>query len=158
MLSLYNPFDFLCFPYVSHNYMKPSHGSNGKCFELKENGLTWAWVWPAGSDAKGWISIRDLVFDIGSPGRKDIFIKWRKRLKHVDSYDPWLEIDATTFQHNVREVARLAGGRPVMAVIKNNAYGLGDEIVGPILDSCRRPIFELPIHRYRIHQIVCRCA
>ena len=24
-----------------------------------------------------------------------------------------------------------------MAVIKNNAYGLGDEIVGPILDSCQ---------------------
>ena len=24
-----------------------------------------------------------------------------------------------------------------MAVIKNNGYGLGDEIVGPILDSCQ---------------------
>ena len=54
-------------------------------------------------------------------------------MKHVDSYDPWLELDAATFQHNVREVARLAGGRPVMAVIKNNAYGLGDEVVGPAI-------------------------
>ena len=27
--------------------------------------------------------------------------------------------------HNVSEVARLAGGRPILAVIKNNAYGLG---------------------------------
>lgn len=57
-------------------------------------------------------------------------------MKPVDSYDPWLEIDAGAFQHNVREVARLAGGRPLMAVVKNNAYGLGDEIVGPILDRC----------------------
>ena len=58
-------------------------------------------------------------------------------MEHVDSYDPWLEIDAAAFQHNVREVARLSGGRPLMAVIKNNAYGLGDEVVGPILDSCQ---------------------
>ncbi|MGH9334944.1 MAG: alanine racemase, partial [Vicinamibacteria bacterium] len=25
---------------------------------------------------------------------------------------------------------------PILAVVKNNAYGLGDEIVGPLLDSC----------------------
>jgi alanine racemase len=58
-------------------------------------------------------------------------------LKHHDSYDPWLEIDAAAFQHNAREAARLAGGRPLMAVVKNNAYGLGDEVVGPIMDSCQ---------------------
>lgn len=51
-------------------------------------------------------------------------------------YDPWLEIDAAAFRHNVTEVSRLAGGRPVLAVVKNNAYGLGDTIVGPLLSSC----------------------
>jgi alanine racemase len=51
-------------------------------------------------------------------------------------YDPWLEIDAAAFRHNVREVARLAAGRPILAVVKNNAYGLGDTLVGPLLASC----------------------
>ena len=53
----------------------------------------------------------------------------------IDSNDPWVEIDASAFNHNTREASRLAGKRPLMAVVKNNAYGLGDEIVGPILDS-----------------------
>jgi len=52
----------------------------------------------------------------------------------IDSNDPWVEIDASAFSHNAREASRLAGKRPLMAVVKNNAYGLGDEIVGPILD------------------------
>jgi alanine racemase len=52
-------------------------------------------------------------------------------------FDPWLEIIGDSFRHNAREVSRIAGGRPVLAVIKNNAYGMGDAIVGPLLDSCR---------------------
>jgi alanine racemase len=55
---------------------------------------------------------------------------------HDSGYDPWIEIDAGAFRHNVREVSRLAGGRPVLAVVKNNAYGLGDTVVGPLLASC----------------------
>jgi alanine racemase len=50
-----------------------------------------------------------------------------------DTFDPWVEVEAAAFQHNVREVARLAGGRPIMAVVKNNAYGLGESVVGPLL-------------------------
>jgi alanine racemase len=41
------------------------------------------------------------------------------------SFDPWIEIDATRLRHNVAEVSRRAGGRPILAVIKNNGYGLG---------------------------------
>lgn len=52
------------------------------------------------------------------------------------SQDPWIEIDREAFRHNVREAARLAGGRPILAVVKNNAYGLGDQVVGPILADC----------------------
>ncbi len=51
-------------------------------------------------------------------------------------FDPWLEIDAAAVRRNVKESARLAGGRPILAVVKNNAYGLGDELLGPLLDSC----------------------
>jgi alanine racemase len=52
----------------------------------------------------------------------------------IGGFDPWLEIDAGAIQHNAREIARLSGNRPVMAVLKNNAYGLGLETVGRILD------------------------
>ncbi len=51
-------------------------------------------------------------------------------------FDPWIEIDAAAIRHNVREIARLAGDRPILAVAKNNGYGLGLERVGPILDGC----------------------
>jgi alanine racemase len=44
---------------------------------------------------------------------------------HDSSFDPWLEIQADHLTHNVAEVARFASNRPIMAVIKNNAYGLG---------------------------------
>ncbi len=53
-----------------------------------------------------------------------------------DGFDPWVEIIAPAFRHNAVEVSRLAGGRPILAVIKNNAYGLGDQAVGPIVDGC----------------------
>jgi alanine racemase len=61
----------------------------------------------------------------------------RPRLNRDDSsFDPWIEIIADSFRHNAREVSRVAGGRPILAVIKNNAYGLGDDVVGPLLASC----------------------
>jgi alanine racemase len=41
------------------------------------------------------------------------------------SLDPWIEVDAARLRHNVGEVSRRAGGRPILAVIKNNGYGLG---------------------------------
>ncbi|MFW6201659.1 MAG: alanine racemase, partial [Gemmatimonadota bacterium] len=56
------------------------------------------------------------------------------------AYDPWLEIDTGALLHNARELGRLAGGRHVLAVVKNNAYGLGIERVGPVLE--RAPEIE----------------
>lgn len=49
-------------------------------------------------------------------------------------YEPWLLIDASAVRRNVAEVSRLVDGRPIFAVVKNNAYGLGLETVGPLLD------------------------
>lgn len=52
-----------------------------------------------------------------------------------DRFDPWVEVDPDLLRHNVKQVSRLAGGRPVLAVVKNNAYGLGLSTAGPILES-----------------------
>ena len=49
-------------------------------------------------------------------------------------FDPWLEVDPAALAHNAATVSRLAGGRPILAMVKNNAYGLGLETVGPLLD------------------------
>lgn len=51
------------------------------------------------------------------------------------AFEPWLEVSAAALRNNAREVARLAGGRPVLAVVKNNAYGLGLDRVGPTLEA-----------------------
>ena len=50
------------------------------------------------------------------------------------AFEPWLEIDASAIRQNAQAVSRLAGGRPIVAVVKNNTYGLGLEIAGPIVD------------------------
>jgi alanine racemase len=41
------------------------------------------------------------------------------------SFDPWVEVREDHLRHNVAEIARRTGGRPILAVIKNNGYGLG---------------------------------
>lgn len=42
-----------------------------------------------------------------------------------DRFDPWIEVSAAALAHNVAVVSRLAAGTPILAVVKNNAYGLG---------------------------------
>jgi alanine racemase len=41
------------------------------------------------------------------------------------SFDPWVEVRPDHLRHNVAQIHRRAGGRPILAVIKNNGYGLG---------------------------------
>lgn len=53
-------------------------------------------------------------------------------------FDPWIEVNAENLRHNVGEIARRAGGRPILAVIKNNGYGLGVANVARLLDDDRR--------------------
>lgn len=52
-----------------------------------------------------------------------------------ERFDPWLEVDPAALRYNVSVVSRLAGGRPIMAVIKNNAYGLGLTTVAAVLEE-----------------------
>ena len=51
-----------------------------------------------------------------------------------DTFDPWVELIEDSVRHNVRELHRYAG-RPLLAVVKNNANGIGITEIGPILDS-----------------------
>src|SRR5690349_15391051 len=48
-------------------------------------------------------------------------------------FDPWLEVDQSALTANARAVSRLTSGRPIIAVVKNNAYGLGLETAGRML-------------------------
>lgn len=52
----------------------------------------------------------------------------------ASAFDPWIEINAKHLKHNASEVARLTNRR-VMAVIKNNGYGLGVVNSGTVLES-----------------------
>ena len=51
------------------------------------------------------------------------------------TFDPWIEVDRTALAENARTVSRLAGGRPIIAVVKNNAYGLGLDTGAPVVAS-----------------------
>lgn len=50
------------------------------------------------------------------------------------SFDPWVEIHKENLRHNVQEISRRAGGRPILAVIKNNGYGMGVANVAQLLE------------------------
>lgn len=50
-------------------------------------------------------------------------------------FDPWVEINAENLRHNVKEISRRVGARPILAVIKNNGYGTGVTNVAQSLDS-----------------------
>jgi alanine racemase len=58
-------------------------------------------------------------------------MRWSQPFREA-SFDPWVEIEPRNLVHNVGEVARHAR-RPIMAVIKNNGYGLGVVNVARVL-------------------------
>jgi hypothetical protein len=55
----------------------------------------------------------------------------------VSSFDPWIEIHSANLRHNVAEISRLADGRPILAVIKNNGYGMGVLNAAQLLEPSR---------------------
>jgi len=50
------------------------------------------------------------------------------------SFDPWIEVNRANLEHNVAEISRRVGSRPILAVIKNNGYGLGVVNAGQLLE------------------------
>ncbi len=47
---------------------------------------------------------------------------------------PWIELSKSAYLHNASMISRMAGGKPIVAVLKNNAYGLGEVEVAQALD------------------------
>jgi alanine racemase len=50
------------------------------------------------------------------------------------SFDPWVEILPENLHHNVREISRRVSARPILAVIKNNGYGMGVTNIAQLLE------------------------
>ncbi|MYH35054.1 MAG: alanine racemase [Gammaproteobacteria bacterium] len=53
----------------------------------------------------------------------------------ADRFDPWVEVSRSAIENNVRAVSKLCDGRPILAVVKNNGYGLGLTLVAKALDE-----------------------
>lgn len=49
----------------------------------------------------------------------------RRYAADPERFEPWIEVYPAALRANVAVLSRLAGGRPITAVIKNNGYGLG---------------------------------
>jgi alanine racemase len=54
--------------------------------------------------------------------------------RNDSSFDPWIEVHRENLRHNVGEVSKKVKGRPILAVVKNNGYGLGVQNVAHILE------------------------
>lgn len=54
--------------------------------------------------------------------------------QYDSSFDPWVEVHSTNLRHNVSQISQRAQRRPILAVIKNNGYGLGVLNVARILE------------------------
>jgi alanine racemase len=54
-----------------------------------------------------------------------------------DGYDPWLELSGEALRANARELRRRAGDRPLIAMVKNNGYGMGIRPVALALEQAR---------------------
>lgn len=72
---------------------------------------------------------------LGALGAAPLLTMPARQQQSEPGFDPWLEIDAGALRANTDAASRLAGGRPVLAVLKNNGYGLGLAQVGPIFDA-----------------------
>ncbi len=52
-----------------------------------------------------------------------------------NAINPWIELSEAAYLKNAKVISSMANGKPVLAVLKNNAYGLGDVEVARILDK-----------------------
>lgn len=52
-----------------------------------------------------------------------------------EGVNPWIELSKKAYLKNAESISKMAQGSSVLAVLKNNAYGLGDIEVASILDD-----------------------
>lgn len=79
--------------------------------------VPWAGSGPAASSARQ-------AGATAGPARRTAEPPAAPRLAAPDRLDPWIEVDPAALAHNVGQIRRLSH-RPILAVLKNNAYGLG---------------------------------
>lgn len=53
----------------------------------------------------------------------------------INQSKPWIELSKQAYLHNAIQIQKMANNKPIIAVLKNNAYGLGDTEVAKILDQ-----------------------
>jgi alanine racemase len=63
------------------------------------------------------------------------------------SFDPWVEIHRENLRHNVQEISRRVGARPIFAVVKNNGYGAGVANIAHLLEP-RNEIFGFAVVKF----------
>src|SRR6266702_3259340 len=68
------------------------------------------------------------------------------------SFDPWVEIHRENLRHNVQEISRRIASRPILAVIKNNGYGMGVANVARLLEP-QPEIFGFAV--VKLHEAIC---
>ncbi|MEO1486004.1 MAG: alanine racemase [Bacteroidota bacterium] len=64
-----------------------------------------------------------------------LYGQWNTNLETKYRSQPWLELSKEGYHHNAAQISKMAGGKPVVAVLKNNACGLGDVQVAKMLDD-----------------------
>jgi len=69
------------------------------------------------------------------PEKASLLINESKETIEDDRFDPWIEVLSEAISYNVKVLHKLSGNRPILAVIKNNGYGLGDINVAQIMES-----------------------
>jgi len=75
-------------------------------------------------------SLETVSAPLDSPSAPD-----RGALQDPTRFEPWITVHAAALRTNVEVLSRLAGGRPIIAVIKNNGYGLGLREVARVLQG-----------------------
>ena len=68
-----------------------------------------------------------------APARARAVTPLSPALAQPQRFDPWVEVDPAALAWNLGEVRRLSG-RPVLAVVKNDAYGLGLALTARVLE------------------------
>ena len=70
---------------------------------------------------------------LSGPSLRSAELAAPSRLPPGDRFDPWVEVEPAALDHNIAQVRRLSG-RPILAVVKNDAYGLGLAVAARLLE------------------------